>query len=60
MNINLHRIETRPSRKSVDTHNFFIDCDGHIKDKNIKLAINAIKQAGAFVRVLGSYPLESN
>ncbi|MEY2972810.1 MAG: hypothetical protein RI886_587, partial [Pseudomonadota bacterium] len=45
---------------SVDTHNFFIDCDGHIKDKNIKLAINAIKQAGAFVRVLGSYPLESN
>ena len=60
MNINLHRIETRPSRKSVDTHNFFIDCDGHIEDKNIKLAINAIKQAGAFVRVLGSYPLESN
>ena len=58
--INLHRIETRPSRKSVDTHNFFIDCDGHIKDKNIKLAINAIKQAGAFVRVLGSYPLEIN
>lgn len=60
MSINLHRIETRPSRKSVDTHNFFIDCDGHIKDKNIKLAINAIKQAGAFVRVLGSYPLDSN
>ena len=29
--INLSKIETRPSRGNINSHDFFIDCEGHIK-----------------------------
>ena len=57
--INLHRIETRPSRQTTDSHNFFIDCEGHNKDKKLRKVIDEIRKKGAFVRILGSYPLET-
>ena len=34
-NINLHRIETRLSRKLHGSHDFFIDTDGHHQDENM-------------------------
>ena len=57
--INLSRIETRPSRSLADTHNFFIDSDGHQKDPKLKQAIAELKSIGSMVRILGSYPSES-
>jgi len=57
--INLSRIETRPSRSLLDTHNFFIDSDGHQKDPKLKQAIEELKSIGSSVRILGSYPSES-
>ena len=57
--INLHRIETRPSRQTTDSHNFFIDCEGHNQDKKLRKVIDEIRKKGAFVRILGSYPLET-
>jgi len=54
--INLERIETRPSRESLNAHNFFIDSSGHCKDTNLKQVIGSLKKLGASVRVLGSYP----
>ena len=55
-NINLHRIETRPSRKLHGSHDFFIDTDGHHQDENMTDVIKKIKDQGAFVKILGSYP----
>ena len=57
--INLSRIETRPSRSSIDAHNFFIDSDGHQNDSKLKQTIAELKLIGSSVRVLGSYPSES-
>ena len=54
--INLSKIETRPSRGNINSHDFFIDCEGHQKDKKLKLAIKEVKDTGSFVRILGSYP----
>ncbi len=57
--INLHRIETRPSRKSIDSHNFFIDSEGHQSESKLKQTIAELRELGVFVRILGSYPDES-
>ena len=57
--INLERIETRPSRESLNAHNFFIDSSGHFKDAKLKQVISNLKELGASVRILGSYPSDS-
>ena len=57
--INLERIETRPSRESLNAHNFFIDSSGHYKDAKLKQVIVSLKKLGASVRILGSYPSDS-
>ena len=54
--INLSKIETRPSRGNTNSHDFFIDCEGHQKDQKLKLAIKEVSDCGALVRILGSYP----
>ena len=36
--INLSKIETRPSRGNINSHDFFIDCEGHIKDKKVRFS----------------------
>ncbi len=57
--INLERIETRPSREALNAHNFFIDSSGHYKDSKLKQVIGNLKELGASVRILGSYPSDS-
>ncbi len=54
--INLSKIETRPSRGNINSHDFFIDCEGHIKDQKLRLAIKEVIDTGAIVRNFGSYP----
>ena len=57
--INLLRIESRPFRGQLWSYVFFIDCEGHNKDKKLRKVIDEIRKKGAFVRILGSYPLET-
>jgi Prephenate dehydratase len=54
--INLSKIETRPSRGNINSHDFFVDCEGHIKDQKLRLAVKEIIDNGAIVRNFGSYP----
>ena len=54
--INLSKIETRPSRGNINSHDFFIDCEGHMNDQKLKLTIKEVKDLGSSLRVLGSYP----
>ena len=35
---------------------FFIDCEGHIDNKNIQNAIHTLKEQKTNVKILGSYP----
>ena len=55
-NINLTRIESRPSRKGLGDYYFYIDLVGHIQDQAVGEAVAAARTKAAMIRVLGSYP----
>lgn len=54
--VNLTRIESRPSRKQAWHYVFLVDVEGHRSDKNLARALRDIKRACDFVKVVGSYP----
>ncbi len=56
MNINLTKIESRPSRKALGDYIFFIDFEGHREDEKIKKALKELKSGTSFLKILGSYP----
>jgi len=55
-NINLCKIESRPTRRNSWQYNFFVDFNGHEKDPHIKEIIDEIKERATFFKILGSYP----
>ncbi|MFH1836560.1 MAG: prephenate dehydratase [Candidatus Omnitrophota bacterium] len=55
-NINLTKIESRPSKKKLWKYYFFVDMEGHIENPKIKKAIRSLEGKCHFVKVLGSYP----
>ena len=59
-NINLTRIESRPSRKGLGDYYFYIDLVGHIHDQAVGEAVAAARAKAAMIRVLGSYPRAEN
>lgn len=54
-NINLTRIESRPSKRSLGDYLFYIDLEGTIDDENINDAINQIDMKTKNLKMLGSY-----
>ena len=55
-NINLTKIESRPTRQKPWEYNFYLDFEGHRLDKAAKEALATIDSISLFVKVLGSYP----
>jgi len=55
-NINLTKIESRPSRKKAWEYYFFIDFNAHREEKKVKKALAELGEHCIFVKVLGSYP----
>ena len=54
--INLSRIESRPSKIQKWSYVFFIDIDGHIDEQPIQNTIELLTNRGVEVKFLGSYP----
>lgn len=54
--IDLTRIESRPTRTGLGTYVFFLDCVGHIEDSAVAEALKALYRRCAEVRYLGSWP----
>ncbi|HTA94669.1 MAG TPA: prephenate dehydratase [Verrucomicrobiae bacterium] len=54
--INMTKIESRPSKRKAWEYFFFIDCDGHARDKKVAGAIKILGKHCNFVKILGSYP----
>jgi chorismate mutase / prephenate dehydratase len=54
--VNLTRIESRPSRKQAWHYVFLVDVEGHRTDENLAKALRAIAKGCDFVKVIGSYP----
>lgn len=64
-NINLTKIESRPSKKKLGTYIFFIDFEGHREDNEVanilnQIKINTMKTKISYIKLLGSYPIEEN
>ncbi len=57
--IDLTRIESRPTRTELGTYVFFLDCVGHIDDSAVAEALKALHRRCTDVRYLGSWPTES-
>lgn len=55
-NIDMTRIESRPSRKNNWDYIFFIDVIGHQEDESLTKALEEVKQKSAYFKLLGSYP----
>jgi len=55
-NINLTKIESRPTRQKPWEYNFYLDFEGHREDEAPREALENLKNFSIFVRVLGSYP----
>ncbi|ALZ85477.1 prephenate dehydratase [Pseudomonas oryzihabitans] len=55
-NIDLSRIETRPSRSGKWTYVFFIDFLGHQADPLIRDVLERLSTGAVALKVLGSYP----
>ncbi len=54
--INLSKLESRPTKKSLGDYCFIIDLDGHIADELTADALRAVHAKQALVKFLGSYP----
>ncbi|HLD88239.1 MAG TPA: prephenate dehydratase [Candidatus Omnitrophota bacterium] len=55
--INLTKIESRPSKKKAWDYYFFVDCEGHQKDKAVARALGQLEGMCKFMKILGSYPV---
>ncbi|XKE47166.1 prephenate dehydratase [Halomonas organivorans] len=55
--IDLTRLETRPSRSGVWNYVFFIDFKGHHEEPRVSAMLEEVRLRAAEVKVLGSYPL---
>ena len=54
--INLNKIESRPTRRSLGRYIFLVDVDGHRDDSDVREALEALQRQASMVRVFGSYP----
>jgi len=54
--INMTMIESRPTKKTPWEYIFFVDIQGHIADPPVAEALEHLRGATLFMRMLGSYP----
>lgn len=57
--IDLTRIESRPTRVELGTYVFFLDFAGHLEDEVVAEALEALGRRCTAVRYLGSWPMDS-
>lgn len=54
-NINLTKIESRPTRQKPWEYNFYLDCEGYRDEKELREALSSLEKNSIFVKLLGSY-----
>jgi prephenate dehydratase len=55
--INLTKLESRPTKRSLGDYCFFIDFNGHIADELVADCLRNLAAKQAEVKFLGSYPV---
>jgi chorismate mutase/prephenate dehydratase len=54
--INLTKIESRPTRQRPWEYNFYLDFEGHRTEEKCQEALKALEKKTVFLKILGSYP----
>lgn len=54
--IDLTKIESRPSRKKAWQYYFYADFEGAVKDERVNHALDHLAEITHFIKILGSYP----
>ena len=55
--INLTKIESRPSKRALGDYMFHIDCEGHIEEEKVKETLKGVESKVAMLKILGAYPM---
>jgi len=56
-NVNLTKIESRPSKRKAWEYYFFVDMLGHCENPNVKKSLKELTRQCTYLKVLGSYPI---
>lgn len=56
LNINMSKIESRPSKQRNWEYIFYVDLAGHCTDKDVADALSELERHCSLVKILGSYP----
>jgi chorismate mutase/prephenate dehydratase len=54
--VNMSRIESRPSRQGMWEYVFFVDLLGHVQDPPVQRALEEMQAQASLLKILGSYP----
>lgn len=55
-NINLAKVESRPTKQKPWEYNFYLDFEGHRQEERCQEALRELEKKTVFIRILGSYP----
>jgi len=56
--VSMSRFESRPARSGQWEYYFYIDIEGHPDDAKVGVALRELREACAFFKVLGAYPID--
>lgn len=54
--INLTKLQSRPTKRALGDYMFFVDLEGHVTDDSVRTALDCLRLKLRDVKVLGSYP----
>ena len=55
-NLNMTKIESRPTRKKPWDYNMYLDFEGHRDDEDVRQTLESLENNALYMKVLGSYP----
>ncbi|MDE2082996.1 MAG: prephenate dehydratase [Burkholderiales bacterium] len=58
--VSMTRFESRPARSGQWEYYFYIDVEGHPDEPRVAAALQALRDACAFFKILGTYPIDTH
>jgi len=56
--VSMSRFESRPARSGQWEYYFYIDVEGHPDESKVGVALRELREACAFFKILGAYPID--
>ncbi|HEY3236026.1 MAG TPA: prephenate dehydratase domain-containing protein [Polyangiaceae bacterium] len=57
--INLKKLQSRPLHSQTWEYVFYVEVTGHVTDRPVVTALEAVKRSTKYLKVLGSFPIET-